>query len=157
LKTLLRSAGKLLGSCKRWVGVKPFDMFAFLDYVDGFDDEGFIVLRTQALIWLRITSLLRPGEPATIVRSSIKTQIHPVGHRVVTFVYKSKQSVQRDNGTDANYVEFITADHIAHRCPASAILKLKNWVDALPNAMKHDALFTDIVGNPISRTTLGAT
>ena len=131
----------------------PVDVLPFLSPVDTFDG-----LRERALSCLRVETLMRPGEPASIRRSSVVPRVELLGRRVVTFHYSSKGSNAAQIATDTNYVSHC-CDQLggsADTCPACLLLRLCAWVAATPLAGDHDALFTTKFGEPLARATLSS-
>ena len=115
--------------------VAPHQLVPFLPA--GNDDRA---VRDRALFMIRAVSLLRPSEPAEIIRSSITTRDNGIGGRIVTFkLRRTKGASMAGRQFDSNSVEFLTRDatvdglpgrlHAMDLCPATLMLELKARVE----------------------------
>jgi hypothetical protein len=117
-------------------------------------------VRDRALVLLRIVSLLRPGEPHTIPRSSVKYFVDSSGRPLVVFRYISKNASRFGFPSDGNYVEFLADEllarfpHMYRFCPARNLLSLVDLVDGMPAARDHDRLWVSTSGAPLSRDSV---
>ena len=109
--------------------------------------------RLRALMLLRIVTMLRPGEPASIKRSTITTARHPADPNriILRFNYRSKSATRFGYATDGNYLEYLPNDAPQrHLCPARAVEDLLLFVRRLHLSNTNDALFTDRLGCQLS-------
>lgn len=140
-------------SHSKYLGAPP--LFAPIDLVPHLASAAtFLGLRERALFTLRTETLMRPGAPLSIRRSSIREHTDVLQRRIVLFQYDSKFSRSRNVACDSNYVSHIcslTADDV---CPACLLLRLRDDVSDLPAARWHDCLFTDERGVPLCAATL---
>jgi len=147
----------------RTLGVMPFAPYQLMPHLPWRED--FFSTRLRALVLMRIVSLVRSGDAASISRKSIRVCVDPLGRRVVTFNYNSKSSNAARVAGDSNYVEFLSPAaaqrfvprqyaHLAS--PAAALLDLKEWVEMTAASKAHDSLFTDGSGKPLTSSTLGS-
>ena len=158
-RRFLRGARELAPPGRRVSGALPFAPSALTPYFPL--DSSFRSRRLRALLLLRIVALLRPGEPASIVRSSVQRFQDAIGRSVVIFRYSSKNSKNFQYPTDGNYVEFLSLDATdgdealrAALCPATNLLALRALVDSLPDAQAHDQVFTTQSGRALRVDTV---
>ncbi|MCW0218190.1 MAG: hypothetical protein OJI67_07690, partial [Prosthecobacter sp.] len=93
--------------------------------------------RLRCIILTRTVALLRSVDCASIRRSSIKISQDLKSRRVLTFEYHGKAASIHSVEKESNYLEFLPSN--PNLCPASAMLLLKDQVDALNTS--HDFLF----------------
>ena len=160
VRAFFRAASRARPSRARLVGYVPYAPRVLLPVLPRGRD--FDSVRNRALFALRVDTLMRPGEPATIRRSSIRPTVDPLGRPVVVFVYNSKRSAAQHVAADSNYAAHVhdgaePGDGAsALVCPACLLLALKQRVVALPAASEHDCVFTSADGEPLSRDRLSS-
>ena len=122
----------------------------------------FLALRERALFLLRLETLMRAGEPASVSRASVVRVVDPIGREVVAFRFASKRSRAQRVAFDSNYVDHshdggFTAPPSPCRldlCPAHVLDLFARVVgarcDGLEPARRHDALFVDEDGAMLS-------
>lgn len=142
---------------RRHADSPPFSLPALIQRLPRDDD--FYSRRLRLTFLLRLVTMMRPSEPASISRKSICVSNVPGAvppRKVVLFTYQTKQS-HRDNFTfDTNHVEFLSPDSRVPLtlCPARQLLAWREFVDAMPLAQRHDSLFVNRDGASIKADTL---
>lgn len=126
--------------------------------------SSFVSLRLRALVLLRAVTMLRPGEPASISRASIRRVDWPE-KSVLVFIFNSKSSAASALCGDSNHVEFLSPTaraRVAARglepddwCPATALIKWLACIRDWPVVAGHDALFVSPRGVPVVADTVG--
>ena len=146
----LRAMRRVAPAGGRYAGSLPYAPHVVVPFLPRGDS--FKALRLRTLFALRATTMLRPGEPATIARSSIRRTRDSLDRPIVAFSYSSKSSVAASAAFDTNYVEFLPENSpVLFACPARNLLDLRALVDALPDAPLHDRVFTAASGADIGR------
>lgn len=125
----------------RIFGVPPFDLNQLLALLSHSNE--FLPRRLRVLVLLRIVTMMRPAEPASISRSSLVSFRVPGSSRVVVgFTYRTKQSTALNRQGDSNHVEYLSEPVTSRTlCPATQLLEWAAFVATLPRAAEHDALF----------------
>ena len=148
-----RGDRKQFPSGRTRLGLIPFAPFRLVLALP-LQSRRFEDVRLCAIVLLRIVTMIRGGAVASIKRSSIECFRDPLNRGVVGFHFRSKNANNFGMAVDSNYVEFLSASvPLARRlvlCPAERLLQLKSLVEGLPQAQRHDALFTDQFGAPLS-------
>ena len=162
-KSFRRVAAARRPARARLAGTMPFDPAQLLRGLDMGDS--FNAVRDRALVLARLETLMRPGaEPTRIRRSTVREQRDTLGRLIVCFEYGSKATRRAHLAADTNYVSHIcvregplppgTVFAPPAHCPACCMLELRDFLahpDVAPRIADHDALFTSIEGEPLSR------
>lgn len=121
-------------------------------------DSSFASLRLRALVLLRIVSVARSGEPASIPIVSVREVFDPMSRKIVVFRFCSKNSSRFHIATDSNYVEYLTRPSwwrdsfpdFRLFCPATQVLRLRaaslaraRRAGASPQQLARLSLFTN--------------
>jgi len=137
----------------RFIGLVPFPPWSLVECLPTGSD--FMSLRLRALVLLRVVTMCRPGEPASIALSTVQRTTNQLGESVVVFHYRSKNSNSNAICSDSNFVEFLSRPSVWSKrfsyklfCPATQLLELVNRVLFLHPSSQ--SVFTSKEGRPLS-------
>jgi hypothetical protein len=100
-------------------------------------------LRLHTLFFLRSITMMRSGDVASIVRSSIVPTTDMAGRRIVTFKYRGKHAKLTNEAFETNYIEYSTTPNKLGYEPADILLRYANMVTSLN--VTHDFLFINLI------------